>query len=228
VAEHFEQSAVRYQCEPVLNLDTEIRQHQATGIHAFVAHVLAAAPAHSNRRLATKLDTLGYHLRITRDLDMAKRYLRDRYRDDPQARFGLVASSKDRDLVRFGINNDFQSTKRVRFGPWYSDPEEAPHGQSRRHLTTCVTEFGAQGLELDAVLLAWGTDLMLTDGRWSNARASGYQNRRRVRNPFQLRLNAYRVLLTRGRDATVVFVPVLSELNETYEYLLHSGFQELS
>jgi hypothetical protein len=228
IADQFKQSTISYHCDSVLNLDTEIRQHQATGVHGFVSNVLAAAPAHSNRQLATKLDLLGYHLRITRDLGLGKQYLRDRYRDDPQARFGLVASSKDRDLVRFGIENDFQSTKRVRFGPWYSDPGDASHGHSCRHLTTCVTEFGAQGLELDAVLLAWGTDLMLTNGRWSNARASGYQNRRRVRNPFQLRLNAYRVLLTRGRDATVVFVPVLSELDETYGYLRDSGFQGLS
>jgi len=49
----------------------------------------------------------GYHLRITRDLDVAKQYLRERYREDPDARFGLLASSKDRDLVRFGIENDF-------------------------------------------------------------------------------------------------------------------------
>jgi hypothetical protein len=228
VAAHFEHSMVPYHRDPVLNLDTEIRQHQAIGVHAFVADLLAAAPPDTNRRLATKLDSLGYHLRITRDLGLAKQYLRDRYRDDPQARFGLLASSKDRDLVHFGIENDFQSTKRVRFGPWYSDPEDAAHGHSCRHLRTCVTEFGAQGLELDAVLLAWGTDLMMTNGRWSNARASGYRNRNRVRNPFQLRLNAYRVLLTRGRDATVVFVPPLSELNETYDYLRHSGFQELT
>jgi hypothetical protein len=228
VAEHFEQAAVPYHCDPVLNLDTEIRQHQAAGVHAFVASVLGAAPAPANQRLAAKLDTLGHHLRITRDLGVARQYLRDRYREDSRARFGLVASSKDRDLVRFGIENDFQSTKRVRFGPWYGDPEDAPYGRSCRHMRTCVTEFGAQGLELDAVLLAWGTDLMLTNGRWSNARASGYQNRRRVRNPFQLRLNAYRVLLTRGRDATVVFVPALADLDETYEYLRLSGFQELS
>lgn len=129
--------------------------------------------------------------------------------------------------MRFGIENDFQLTKRVRFGPWYGDHEDAPRGRSCRHLTTCVTEFGAQGLELDAVLLAWGTDLMLTNGRWSNAKASGYQNRRRVRNPFQLRVNAYRVLLTRGRDATVVFVPALSERDETFQYLRDSGCQEL-
>jgi len=40
-------------------------------------------------------------------LDVAKQYLRERYREDPDARFGLLASSKDRDLVRFGIENDF-------------------------------------------------------------------------------------------------------------------------
>ena len=32
---------------------------------------------------------------------MAKHYLRERYADDSLARFGLVASSKDRDLVKF-------------------------------------------------------------------------------------------------------------------------------
>ena len=48
-----------------------------------------------------------------------------------------------------------------------------------------------------------------------------------MRNPFQLRLNAYRVLLTRGRDGTVVFVPPPGEMDETSRYLLASGFREL-
>jgi len=43
-----------------------------------------------------------------------------------------------------------------------------------------------------------------------------------------LRLNAYRVLLTRGRDGTVIFVPDLTELDETYEYLVASGSRELT
>ena len=54
----------------------------------------------------------------------------------------------------------------------------------------------------------------LTSGRWSNARARGYKRGAKIHNPFQLRLNAYRVLLTRGRDACVVFVPQLQELDE--------------
>jgi DUF2075 family protein len=88
----------------------------------------------------------------------------------------------------------------------------------------CVTEFGAQGLELDAALVAWGTDLRLIDGEWSNQDASRYQRQTLIRDARQLRLNAYRVLLTRARDAVVVFVPSLPALDETYAYLVSVGF----
>lgn len=44
-----------------------------------------------------------------------------------------------------------------------------------------------------------------------------------VKDPFQLRVNAYRVLLTRGRDGSVIFIPTLRELDETHDYLAMSG-----
>lgn len=164
---------------------------------------------------------------MTRDLESAKKYLRDRYADDPEARFGLIASSKERDLPRFGVMNDFQSTKRVQAGPWFAEGDNDPRGRSCRELRTCVTEFGCQGLELDASLLAWGSDLFREAGQWTNRLARGYQRPADVRDPFQLRRNAYRVLLTRGRDGTVVFVPPMRLLDETYGYLLDAGFREL-
>jgi DUF2075 family protein len=114
----------------------------------------------------------------------------------------------------------------VRFGPWYGDDEETSD-LSCRHLKTAITEFGAQGLELDAALLAWGTDFRHAAGAWSNALARGYKRGAKVRNPFQLRKNAYRVLLTRGRDATVVFVPETATLDETFAHLVKAGFKEL-
>ena len=90
-----------------------------------------------------------------------------------------------------------------------------------------MTEFGAQGLELDASLVAWGTDLLLVDGTWSNAHASKYKTPSAIKNPLRLRKNAYRVLLTRGRDASVLFVPPLSPLNETFDFLVASGMTVL-
>ena len=110
-------------------------------------------------------------------------------------------------------------------GPWYGDGDGSP--LSCRQLTSCVTEFGAQGLELDAVLLAWGADYVMNAGKWSNANSSGYLRKNLVRDAFQLRLNAYRVLFTRARDAVIVFVPQLHLLDETFDYLSACGFTVL-
>jgi hypothetical protein len=172
--------------------------------------------------MAALLEKEGFNLRITRDLEVAKAYLRERYAENADARFGIVASSKDKELVHFGISNDYQTTKRVKMGPWYGEGDGSP--LSCRQLTSCVTEFGAQGLELDAVLLGWGADYVMSGASWSNSNASGYLRKKLVRDPFQLRLNAYRVLLTRARDAAVVFVPQLPLLDETFDYLTSCGF----
>ena len=225
----FQGSCVRFEESPALNLDTEIRFHLASKIHKFVNQLLEGARTQANLDLAEELEGQGFHLRITTDRRIAEEYLKERYAENPDARFGLVASSKDKDLVKIGIPNDFDSTNpsRFPFGPWYSDPENAPGGLSCRNLKTAVTEFGAQGLELDAVLLAWGTDFMREGGRWTDRKAGGYRGGSPVRNPFQLRKNSYRVLLTRGRDGTVVFIPPLPELEETKEYLMKSGFRPL-
>jgi hypothetical protein len=227
VAAIFAGSKVSCSSLEALNLDVELRFHFASDLHRFVAELLSAAEPAQTGLLAANLESARYHLRLTRDLEVGKRYLADRYAGDPDARFGLLASSRDRDLARFGVANDWNSTKKLRFGPWYSDPEDGASGRSCRRLQDCVTEFGAQGLELDAVLLAWGSDLQLRDGRWSNDRARAYKKGAHIRDAHQLRINAYRVLLTRGRDGTVVFVPPLPEMDATFSYLRSSGFQEL-
>ena len=48
-----------------------------------------------------------------------------------------------------------------------------------------------------------------------------------MRDPFRLRLNAYRVLLTRGRDGAVIFVPPLPELDATAARLQAHGAKAL-
>src|SRR5450759_974547 len=181
---------------------------------------------------------------MTRDLDTAKDYFHSRYAEAPDARYGLVASSRDKILQEWGVPNDYQSTKVMHLGPWYGDGEESH--RSCRHLRECVTEFGAQGLELDGVLLAWGTDLVWEEGAganelgnrlgcrrpgapgaWSNARAKRHARSAHVHDPFQLRVNAYRVLLTRGRDDAVIFVPPLPELDATAARLQGHGVKVL-
>jgi hypothetical protein len=227
VAETFDGSPVAFELQPELNLDTSLRQHQAADVHRFVASLLEGTPAAVLEALARRLEAEGFHLRLTRSLETAKGYLRERYAENRDARFGLVASSRDRDLEAFDVANSYQATKSVRYGPWYGDPEDDYGRRSCRHLETCVTEFGAQGLELDATLLAWGTDFVMQGGRWSNANARRYKRGSHVKDPFQLRMNAYRVLLTRARDVSMVFVPRLDTLDETFDYLRSAGFRLL-
>jgi len=114
----------------------------------------------------------------------------------------------------------------MRLGPWYGDGEESR--RSCRHLRECVTELGAQGLELDGVLLAWGIDLVWDGDAWSNARAKRHARSAHVRDHFQLRVNAYRVLLTRGRDGAVIFVPPVPELDATAGRLQGHGVKVLN
>ena len=227
VSEQLTGRRVPVEVRPALNLTQELRFHQVKELHTYVAALLANEASLSLRKLAEQLNDDGYNFRVTRNFDTAKDYLRVRYADDLQARFGLIASSKDKALIQFGVRNDFQSTKRVKFGPWYGEPEDSATGRSCRRLEDCVTEFGAQGLELDAALLAWGTDFRRVNGRWSNDLSGKYMKGSVVRDAFQLRLNSYRVLLTRGRDGAVIFVPPLAALDATHAHFLNAGMLDL-
>ncbi len=210
-----------------LHLSEPIRFHLATEIDGFVARLLGErGPTEGLGTLAIQLERRGYPLRVTRDLDQAKQYLWDRYQGDPDARFGMVASARDKELWRFGIPNQSQGRfQRFEYGPWYVDGDADYLGRSCRALKTCVTEFGAQGLELDAALLAWGADFVRRNGQWDTSRAKNYAKPARIRDARQLRVNAYRVLLTRARDVNVAFVPPAPLWDETYEFLIASGFR---
>ena len=212
---------------PALHLTAELRYHLAEDVHRHVKGLLDEGVDRPLAQIAADLERQGYHLRITRSLESAKQYLRERYEGAPDARFGMVASSRDSALFQFGVPNDFQSTKQVRHGAWFGEGDSDPLGRSCRALRTCVTEFGCQGLELDATLLAWGIDFIREDDGWTNRLAKRYQAPALIRDSLQLRRNAYRVLLTRARDATVVFVPPLPILDETFRFLSEAGFRDL-
>lgn len=208
---------------PVLSLDTELRFHLTPKVHQFVAGLLDGQSAESLSKLADELHAGGHRFLLTRNLNAARSYLRERYTDARFARFGLVASSKDKWLPTFEVDNTFQTTKLLRVGPWYNASPTDP--QSCCQLETVATEFSSQGLELDCALLAWGSDLLWAGDDWSIEFAG--RNRPPLKGPLTVRKNVYRVLLTRGRDGTVVYVPDDRRMDRTYERLLAAGLREL-
>jgi len=126
-------------------------------------------------------------------------------------------------LPAFGVDNTFQTTKQLRVGPWYNADPGAP--QSCCRLETVATEFSSQGLELDCSLLAWGSDLLWAAGEWSIENSG--KNRPPLKNPLTVRKNVYRVLLTRGRDGTVAYVPQDERFDATFARLRSVGMHEL-
>ena len=168
----------------------------------------------------TRTDSQGYQLRVTRTLTRAKEFLWKKYADLPDARFGLLHSSRDK-----RISDVIDVGRRRRYGwigPWYADPESSP--ESCRRLVQPISEFEAQGLELDHTLLIWGTDFVLNEGKWDDSSAKKYQKSSAVREPLRLRRNAYRVLLTRGREGVIICVPeFIRELDETFNFLIAGG-----
>jgi hypothetical protein len=208
---------------PVLSLDTEIRFHLTPKVHQFVAGLLDGQSASGLSTLADELHEGGHRFLLTRSLDLARDYLRERYADAKFARYGLVASSKDKWLPSFGVDNTFQTTKQLRVGPWYN---AAPtDSQSCCQLETVATEFSSQGLELDCALLAWGSDLLWAGDDWS-IEYSG-KNRPPLKDPRTVRKNVYRVLMTRGRDGTVIYMPDDRRMDQTFDRLKATGIREL-
>ena len=108
-------------------------------------------------------ETLGevikrYPIVITRDLRLAKKWIRDHARGNE--RYGLVASSKAHRLKPYAIDI------RVPINPvhWFLNGRNDT--RSSYYLEDAATEFQVQGLELDWVCVTWDGDLRFSDSGW--------------------------------------------------------------
>lgn len=195
------------------NLTTSLRTHQALKLQEWVSLVLEGDVLEASE-IIEQLFSEDYPIYITRDLDVAKLYVINKYAGEVNKTYGLIASSKSKILPKYSIRNDYNSSKGVKASQYYVDEN---HNSYCKKLNSVVTEFSCQGLELDMPILAWDADWIYED-RWHD-KAPNYK----AKDSKELRKNSYRVLLTRGRDGLIIFVPNESSLNTTYEILIYAG-----
>jgi DUF2075 family protein len=200
-----------------LDLNRTLRSKQAEELHSWVAALLTGELREANE-ISARIARQNFPIFITRDLAEAKNYVTERFLSEPNKRYGILASSKDRVLPQFGIKNDFHSTKMVKNAKWYNNNRGEPG--SCCNFEETVTEFGCQGLELDMAIVAWGNDFLWNGSSWDLRKM---RTKIPQENPHQLRLNSYRVLLTRSREGLVIFVPPNSEFDATEHALLAAG-----
>ncbi|WP_422931575.1 DUF2075 domain-containing protein [Singulisphaera sp. PoT] len=180
-----------------LHLSVNLRSYKAEVLSEFVDAILRLD---RSRALSLRGRLADFPLVLTRDLDEAKEWLRSRRRG--HRRVGLVASSGARRLRAHGLN----VTAELDAENWFlNGPEDV---RSSHYLEVPATEFGIQGLELDWTCLCWGGDLLPEADRWVCRTFRGTQWQL-VRDETTRRyvVNKYRVLLTRAREGTVIWVP---------------------
>lgn len=210
-----------------LHLAVSMRSFRAENVSAFIKALLDCERQLAHAAFAQLAER--YPIVLTRDLNVAKRWIRTHARGSE--RYGLVASSKAQRLKPHAIDI------RVDVDPvhWFLNSREDT--RSSYYLEDAATEFQVQGLELDWSCVTWDGDLRFTGSGWSyhDFRGDRWCNIRNAENRVYLR-NAYRVLLTRARQGMVLFVPPgdasdptrsPAVYDSTFDYLRSLGVPEL-
>ena len=183
---------------PVLHLASSVRSFRSERLSEFVNSLLDL----DTERAKSMAPEVMQHfpMVLTRDLADAKAWLRARARGTE--RFGMVVSSQAQRLKPHAID------VRVKVDPvnWFlADKSDT---RSSYYLEDVATEFQVQGLELDWTCVVWDGDLRYVNKQWGYYSFKG-KRWERVEKDDRRRylLNAYRVLLTRARQGTVLVVP---------------------
>lgn len=185
--------------DPRLHLSASMRSFRTEKVSAFVKAVLDCE-VEGARGLFESINAR-YPMALTRDLKMAKEWIRAHARGSE--RFGLLASSQAQRLKPHAID------VRVNVDPIHWFLGERGDTRSSYYLEDAATEFQVQGLELDWSCVTWDADLRLQgNGCWHyhSFRGDSWTTIHKSDRQKYL-VNAYRVLLTRARQGMVIFVP---------------------
>ncbi|TCI75711.1 DUF2075 domain-containing protein [Exiguobacterium sp. SH0S1] len=201
------QHATHISKEDNLHLNTSLRSHTALNYSNFVSNLIEGNFLEA-LTFTQELDASHFHLRITRDLDKAISMINNLYTDDFKTAGVVYASGRDYQKQVPVLPWSLRYEKPSKIVQFYNKPDSEYHCKT---LNYAITEFQSQGLELDFAILHWDDDFYIKDGEWR-----GQHFQKNVENPFQIKRNAYRVNLTRGRDGIIVYIPSKSILDETW------------
>jgi hypothetical protein len=221
-----DQGPLKLHVEPNLNLSVSLRSFRAEKLSEFVG-ALISGDSLKARDLKELLPN--YPIYLTRKLDKAKDRLRDCARGSE--RIGLVASSNAIRLKPSGIFVKGEIDPTLWFLKGKGDI------RSSNYLEDVATEFDVQGLEIDWVGVCWDANFRFENGKWATYNFSGskWQTVHGLEKQKYI-TNSYRVLLTRGRQGIIIFVPEGDDsdptrqkefYDQTYMFLKSCGIEEI-
>lgn len=195
---------IKFRPEPLAHLRVGVRSFRAQQLAEWVDAVLTLD---TERARSLVPDRREFPLHFTRDLEVAKTWLRARSQSGDGQRAGLVATSEDQRLRAYGLERSSAFRLDYSFEKWFlMQPTDV---RSSHALEVAASEFECQGLELDWVGLCWGGDFTPSSaGGWDyrKFRGSSWHQVHGESERTYVR-NRYRVLLTRARLGMVIWVP---------------------
>ena len=190
--------------DPALDLTVPLRAVRDAAVAEWVEAVLADdAP----RAAAIAASATDFPVFLTRSLDATRDALRRFARGHRRA--GLLRSSGAKRLRGDGLAAEVPPDD---VPDWFLNhflhpaPARPRDIRASDALEAAATEYACQGLELDVAGLAWGGDLVRAAEHWTARRFVGTRWQP-DRAEAHYVLNTYRVLLTRARYETVLWVP---------------------
>jgi len=188
-----------------LDLTIPIRSLRTEASAAWVDAVLTG-DAGLARRIADTVPAFPFYL--TRELTALRAGLRHFARGE--RRSGLLRSSGAKRLRAEGLAAEVEAKD---VPDWFL--RRWPDIRASDALEVAATEYACQGLELDVTGLAWGGDYVRERGQWTAKRFAG-QAWQRDTKEFHFVRNTYRVLLTRARGETLLWVPPGSDASDVF------------
>lgn len=221
-----------------LHLAVSLRSFRAETLSAFVQSMLSFRT--DAAALYKVVSGRGYPIVLTRDMDMAREWLRKQARGTQQT--GVLVTKVAARFKPLAVHILAQDDDNAVH--WFL--EDKTDIRSSNYLEDAATEIQVQGLELDYACVLWDADMRYEDGSWGFYKFNG-KNKWNPENNMENQkymLNAYRVLLTRARQGIVICVPKgnnhltpegfpedptrLPEFYDgTFEYLKWLGIKEL-
>lgn len=217
----------KYKYIPELHLGVSLRSFRSEKLSLFIKLLLDERQ--DKAKQIYKELSLNYPLYITRDINIAKKWVKKNSRGTE--RYGLLASSGGKRLRAEGI----WVPSEINHVAWFLNGKD--NVDSSYYLEVPASEFKVQGLEVDYAILAWDADLRYTDNGFDYFRFRGnkWNHVNKIENKIYLK-NAYRVLLTRARQGLIIYIPKGSKNDETrlpeyydgiYKYLKNIGLKEI-
>ncbi|MBO5180936.1 MAG: DUF2075 domain-containing protein [Paraprevotella sp.] len=225
-----------------LHLAVSLRSFRAEKLSSFVHSLLSFN--YDATELYCEISEKGYPIVLTRDMDKAREWLRNKARGSQQT--GVLVTKVAARFKPLAVNILAQGDQNAVH--WFL--EDKTDIRSSNYLEDAATEIQVQGLELDYACVLWDADVQYANGTWKYYKFNGknkwnpVSDTKNGEEEKKYMLNAYRVLLTRARQGIVICVPegnnrstpegfpedptrLPEYYNGTYEYLKSLGIEEI-